>query len=197
MGISAVSRPAVFLDRDGVLVEEVFYAESGEWEAPWQVNDLRLIPGAAAAASRLADLGYALVLISNQGAFAKGKASLRNLWLIHQRFVDLLARENVVLDGVFYSYGHPEGIVPHFSGPSLDRKPNPYNIFIAAAQLDIDLGNSWVVGDRLTDIECARNANVRPVLVRNSHSPVAPDDSILCVQDLAAAADRIACFDGK
>ena len=64
-----MSRPAVFLDRDGVLVEEIFYSQTGEWEAPLRPEDVRLIPGAAAAARRLAEAGYALVLISNQAAF--------------------------------------------------------------------------------------------------------------------------------
>ena len=90
-----MSRPAVFLDRDGVLVEEIFYSQTGEWEAPLRPEDVRLIPGAAVAARRLAEAGYALVLISNQAAFAKGKTSLRALWLAHERFVELLASEGV------------------------------------------------------------------------------------------------------
>ena len=165
-----MSRPAVFLDRDGVLVEEVFYPESGEWEAPWRADDVRLIPGAAAAARRLAEAGYALVLVSNQAAYAKGKTTLRDLWLAHERFVDLLAAQNVRLDAVFYAYGHPDGVVPHFSGPSLARKPSPYHLFVAAAQLDIDMTRSWMVGDRDTDVACAIAAGIRPILVENAHA---------------------------
>jgi D-glycero-D-manno-heptose 1,7-bisphosphate phosphatase len=138
-----MSRPAVFLDRDGVLVEEIFYPETGEVEAPLRPDDVRLLPDAAAARS-LAQAGYALVLVSNQAGYAKGKTSLRTLWLTHERFVALLAHEGVTLDAVFYSYSHPNGIVPFFSGPSLERKPGPYHLIIAAAQLDIDL--ALVVG---------------------------------------------------
>jgi D-glycero-D-manno-heptose 1,7-bisphosphate phosphatase len=170
MGIRAVSRPAVFLDRDGVLVEEVFYPKSGEWEAPWRADDVRLIPGAAAAARRLAEAGFALVLVSNQAAFAKGKTTLRDLWLAHERFVALLAADGVALDGVYYSYGHPDGIVPHFTGSSLHRKPGPYHLFVAAAQLDLDLTRSWMVGDRDTDVACATAAGVRAVRIANPHS---------------------------
>jgi len=65
VGIRAVSRPAVILDRDGVLVEEIFYSQTGEWEAPLRPEDVRLIPGAAAA-RRLSEAGYALVLISKR-----------------------------------------------------------------------------------------------------------------------------------
>jgi D-glycero-D-manno-heptose 1,7-bisphosphate phosphatase len=167
MGIGTVSRPAVFLDRDGVLVEEIFYSQSGEWEAPWRAEDVRLLPGATEALGRLAQAGYALVLISNQAAFAKGKTTLRDTWLAHERFVALLAAEGVKLDGVYYSYGHPEGVKPYFSGTSLERKPNPYNLFVAAAQLDLDLARSWMVGDRDTDVTCAKAAGVRPIVIKN------------------------------
>jgi D-glycero-D-manno-heptose 1,7-bisphosphate phosphatase len=179
VGIGAVSRPAVFLDRDGVLVEEIYYPETGEREAPLRPEDVRLIAGAAAAARDLARAGYALVVISNQGAYAKGKTTLRSLWLAHKRFVDLMKAEGVAIDGAFYAFGHPDGIVPHFSGPSLERKPSPYNLFVAAAQLDLDLSASWMVGDRQTDVICAEQANVRAIFVgrdvADHFAPVARD----------------------
>ena len=185
-----MSRPAVFLDRDGVLVEEVFYPETGEREAPLRPEDVRLIPGAAAAARELAQAGYALVVISNQGAYAKGKTTLRSLWLAHERFVGLLAAEGVVLDRVFYSYGHPNGIVPHFSGQSVERKPSPHNLFVAAAQLDLDLTASWLVGDRQSDVICAERARVRPILL--SSVPVNSDPrGGPTTEDLAAATQII------
>jgi D-glycero-D-manno-heptose 1,7-bisphosphate phosphatase len=183
-----MKRPAIFLDRDGVLVEEVYYPESKEWEAPWRPEDVRLIPGAAQAAGMLSRAKFLLVLVSNQAAHAKGKTTLRQLWLVHQRFVGLLNNEGTTLDGVFYSYGHPNGIVPHFSGPSLDRKPNPYNLFVAAAQLDIDLQNSWMIGDRMTDVHCARAAGVAPILVENPHSPVRRAEDVTKMSDLVEAA---------
>ena len=191
VGIRAVSRPAVFLDRDGVLVEEIFYSQTGEWEAPLRPEDVRLIPGAAAAARRLAEAGYALVLISNQAAYAKGKTGLRALWLAHERFVELLAGEGVRFDAAFYSYGHPDGVVPHFSGPSLDRKPGPYNLFIAAAQLDLDLARSWMIGDRETDVACARAAGVRAILVENPHTRFRNTSGAIVAKSLADAIQHI------
>ena len=186
-----MSRPAVFLDRDGVLVEEVFYPETGECEAPLRAKDVRLISGAAAAVGRLAALGYALVVISNQGGFAKGKTSLRELWLAHERFVDLLAAENLTLDGVFYSYSHPDGVVAHFSGPSLERKPGPYNLFVAAAQLDLDLPRSWMIGDRNTDVACAHAAGVGAIMINKQGIVSAIDHSAIVVTNIIEAAQHI------
>ena len=194
MGIGAVSRPAVFLDRDGVLVEEVLYPETGEWEGPLRPDDVRLNPGAAAALRGIAACGFATVLISNQGGHAKGKTTLRALWLAHQRFVDLLAAEGATLSGVFYSYGHPDGVVPHFSGPSLDRKPGPYNALIAAAQLDLDLSRSWMIGDRESDVLCAQAAGVRAILIENARNPVARSDAGIRSPTLAEAVRHI-CSD--
>jgi len=191
VGIGAVSRSAVFLDRDGVLVEEVYYPQTGEWEAPLCAEDVRLIPGAAAAARRLAEAGRTLVLVSNQAAYAKGKTTLRSLHLVHERFVALLKAEGVTLDAVFYAYGHPNGVVPHFSGPSLDRKPSPHNLFVAAARLDLDLARSWMVGDRETDVECAAGGGVNAILVDNPHAVRGGNCTAPCVRDLAEAARYI------
>jgi D-glycero-D-manno-heptose 1,7-bisphosphate phosphatase len=188
VGIDAVSRKAIFLDRDGVLVEEIFYPHTGEREAPLAPEDVRLLPGVAPALRSLAEAGYALVVISNQGGHAKGKTSLRALWLAHERFVALLAEQGARLDGAYYSYGHPDGTVPHFSGSSLDRKPGPYHVFVAAAQLDLDCHGSWMIGDRTTDVACAVAAGLRPILIKSQGHVATGDADLIRVPDLAAAA---------
>jgi D-glycero-D-manno-heptose 1,7-bisphosphate phosphatase len=189
VGIDAMSRKAIFLDRDGVLVEEIFYPRTGEREAPLAPEDVRLLPGVAPALRRLAEAGYALVVISNQGGYAKGKTTLRALWLAHERFLALLAEQGARLDGCYYSYGHPDGAVPHFSGPSLDRKPSPYNVFIAAAQLDLDPQGSWMIGDRETDIACAIAADLRPILIAPAGRLLSAN--LIQVPDLPKAVDVI------
>jgi histidinol phosphatase-like enzyme len=120
----------------------------------------------------------------------RGKTSLRALWLAHERFVALLAEQMARLDAVYYSYGHPDGIMRYFSGLSLDRKPSPHNLFVAAARLDLDLSRSWMVGDRNTDVTCARAAGVRAVLVDNRHYPQGGNADIQA-KDLAEAALHI------
>jgi D-glycero-D-manno-heptose 1,7-bisphosphate phosphatase len=186
-----MSRKAIFLDRDGVLVEEIFYPHTGEREAPLAPEDVRLLPGVAPALQSLANAGYALVVISNQGAYAKGKTTLRSLWLAHERFLALLAEQDVRLDGCYYSYSHPDGTVAHFSGPSLDRKPSPHNVFIAAAQLDLDCRVSWMIGDRETDVACAIAAGVRPILVSTATAWPVPATDLIRVPDLPRAAEII------
>ncbi len=165
-----MTRAAVFLDRDGVLVEELFYPHTGEREAPLRVEDVRLVEGAAAALGRLKQAGYALIVVSNQAAFAKAKTTLRNLRLVHERFVALLDVENIRLDGVYYAYGHPDAVVPYFGGPVINRKPSPYHLFVAAAEHDLELARSWFVGDQESDVACAYAAAVTPILLR-SHRP--------------------------
>jgi D-glycero-D-manno-heptose 1,7-bisphosphate phosphatase len=187
-----MSRPAIFLDRDGVLVEEITYAETGEREAPLRAADVRLVPGAAAAVRRLQRAEFALILISNQGAHAKGKVDLRSLWLVHERFVFLLNNENVRLDGEYYSFSHPDGVVSAFSGPSLERKPSPYHILVAAARHDLDLNRSWMIGDRDTDVVCGRAAGTRTILIKDRVLSAARETQAdRCVSSLAEAADVI------
>lgn len=183
-----MKRPAIFLDRDGVLVEEVYYPQFRETEAPIRAEDVRLLPGAAAAARRLKALGYLLIVVSNQGAAAKGKVGLNSLWGAHLRFVDLMRAEGVEVDAEYYSFSHPDGVVPGLSGPSLDRKPSPYNLLVAAARFDIDLSRSWMVGDRATDVACGLAAGVRTIRV----GPVPSAEAHHHAEDLAAAAAVIA-----
>ncbi|MGQ0532390.1 MAG: D-glycero-alpha-D-manno-heptose-1,7-bisphosphate 7-phosphatase [Caulobacteraceae bacterium] len=180
-----MTAPAIFLDRDGVLVEEISYTHTGETEAPLSPDDVRLLPGVASTLARLRATGFTLIVISNQGGFAKGKTSLRALWLAHERFLALLQEGGARLDGAYYSYSHPEGVTPFFSGPSLDRKPGPYNVLVAAARHDIDLSRSWMIGDRETDVECGRAAGVRTVRIAPHRSWSLAD---VIAPDFAAAA---------
>jgi D-glycero-D-manno-heptose 1,7-bisphosphate phosphatase len=186
-------RGGVFLDRDGVITEDVFYRETGEWEAPMRVADVALRDGALAGLAQLKALGRPLILVSNQGAYAKGKATLAALWQVHLRVVELLAAEGIALDDCFYSYSHPDGVVPHVSGPSLERKPGPYFLLVAAARHDLDLARSWMIGDRDSDIACGRAAGARAIFVRNRRAVgQSGAGAVAAVADLVAAAAVVA-----
>ncbi|MEA2755332.1 MAG: hypothetical protein QOJ54_1621 [Aliidongia sp.] len=176
MGIGALNtaaaarRPAVFLDRDGVINEDVFYPETGEWEAPMHPDDLVLRPGVLPALARLAATGAALILVSNQAAHAKGKVALEQLIAVDGRLRGLLAEAGIIFADFCYSYSHPHGTVPGFSGPSLERKPGAYFLLVSAARHRLDLARSWMIGDRDSDIECGRAAGTRTILIANPHA---------------------------
>jgi D-glycero-D-manno-heptose 1,7-bisphosphate phosphatase len=161
---------AVFLDRDGCLNEDWFNPATGAWESPISPEDLVLRPGVPAALRRLQANGWALFLVSNQPSFAKGKCRLEDLRAVHARFAALMDEAGIVFADYYYSHHHPDGVVPGYSGPSPDRKPNPYFLHRAAERHGVDLAASWVVGDRDTDVEFGRRGGVRTIQVANPHA---------------------------
>lgn len=168
-------RAAVFLDRDGVINELAADPLSGHGESPLSVQDVRLLPGAAAAVARLARAGYALVCVSNQPAAAKGIVPVARLLAVHERVIELLAEEedhhhDAHLDASYLCPHHPEGVVAELSGPCDCRKPGAGMLRAAADELALDLGNSWMVGDTDADIAAGAAAGCRTLLVRNPAS---------------------------
>jgi D-glycero-D-manno-heptose 1,7-bisphosphate phosphatase len=158
-------RPAAFLDRDGVLNEAVPDPVSGALESPLEVEDVRLLPGAAMAVGELAQAGYSLVCVSNQPAAAKGKTTVQCLKAVHERVIELLGHEGVQLEASRLCPHHPEGVVPELSGPCACRKPAPGMLFDAAAAVAIDLSASWMLGDTDADVQAGQAAGCGTVLI--------------------------------
>ena len=147
---------AVFLDRDGVLDEPVATA-TGE-RAPWSVEELVIVPAAAAAAGRLRAAGYALVVVTNQPDVGRGRLA--------RDVADAINRQVQRVIGV-------DAIYTCFHGghdPCPCRKPAPGLLLDAAADLGLDLTASWLVGDRWVDIAAGRAAGVATVLVERPGS---------------------------
>jgi D-glycero-D-manno-heptose 1,7-bisphosphate phosphatase len=159
------TRAGVFLDRDGVLSELVNDPDSGHPESPLASEQVRLIPGAAAAAARLAEGGYALVCVTNQPAAAKGAATVRQLFDVHHRVLELLAAEGVTLDAWRMCLHHPRGTSEELSRGCDCRKPAPGMLLDAARELELDLARSWMVGDTDADIGAGRAAGCRTMLI--------------------------------
>ena len=155
--------PAVFLDRDGTLNEE-----RGHLSRPEQLD---LLPGAAGAVRRLNRAGLLAVLITNQPVVARGECSEEELAEIHARLETLLGVEGAYLDGLYYCPHHPDGGFPgeraELKGPCDCRKPGTAMLDRAAEELGVERETSWMVGDRSADLQLARNAKVRSVLVRS------------------------------
>ncbi len=152
-----MSEKAVFLDRDDTLIVDPGYISD-----PDQV---RLIDGVASALNQFRNMGYRLVVISNQSAVARGLITEKQLGHIHARLKELLGRQGAYLDGIYYCPHHPEGSVPEYRKDSDDRKPGPGMLLTSAQELDIDLSQSWMIGDSARDIHAGRAAGCRTILV--------------------------------
>jgi len=154
-------KPAVFLDRDGTLIEERGYLDT--------LEDIVLLAGTTDALHLLRDAGYALVLVTNQAGVARGFFNEAFVRQAHRHLAAMLATEGIVLDGYYYCPHHPDGVVAEYSRVCQCRKPAPGMVAQAARDLDLDVGRSFVVGDKWLDIELASNAGARGLLVRTGY----------------------------
>jgi D-glycero-D-manno-heptose 1,7-bisphosphate phosphatase len=163
---AATRRVAVFLDRDGTLVEEVPYLHDPEL--------VRLVPGAVAALRELAAAGFALIVVTNQAGIAKGYYGEDAVERVHRRLRELLAAGGVALDGLWYCPHHPDGAVPRLARPCRCRKPGPGMLEAAGAELGLDLSASYLVGNHPTDVGAARAGGVTPVFVTTGQAAGRP-----------------------
>ncbi|HEX7045167.1 MAG TPA: HAD family hydrolase [Burkholderiales bacterium] len=150
---------AVFLDKDGTLLENVPYNVDPE--------RMRLVPGAGAALRRLYALGYALIVVSNQPGVALGYFDTHALRRVERRLRALFAAEQVPLAGFYFCPHHPAGRVARYAVVCRCRKPAPGLLLSAAAIHEVDTFRSWMIGDILDDIEAGVRARCRTVLVDN------------------------------
>jgi D-glycero-D-manno-heptose 1,7-bisphosphate phosphatase len=162
---SVPDAPAAFLDRDGTLNAGAPDPVSGLLESPLGPEAVRLLPGAADAALRLAGAGFALVCVSNQPAAAKGTATVEQLKAVHGRALDLLADHGVAIRLSLLCLHHPEAIVEELRGPCGCRKPAPGMLECARERLVLDLPSSWMFGDSDADARAGRAAGCGTVLV--------------------------------
>jgi len=152
-----VSRPAVFMDRDGTLTEEVGYVN--------HPRRLRLLPRAGQAVRRLNQAGIAAVVVTNQAGIARGYFSEEVLQAVHAALVAQLKDEGAHLDGIYVCTHHPTEGAPPYRLACDCRKPRPGLIHRAAADLGLDLRRSALVGDKASDLLAARAAGAAGVLV--------------------------------
>ena len=114
--------------------------------------------------------GFLLFLVSNQPNYAKAKSSLETLGTIHEKLLTGLVSEGIEFAGYYYCLHHPHGTVAGYSGACECRKPSPHFLLRVQAEFDVDLGLSWMVGDRRTDIECGKAAGTKTILIRASET---------------------------
>jgi D-glycero-D-manno-heptose 1,7-bisphosphate phosphatase len=154
-------RQAVFLDKDGTLIEDV----------PYNVDpaQIRLEPGAIEGLRLLRDAGFRLIVVSNQPGVAHGLFAESALAGVETRLRELLTAGGVALDGFYHCPHHPKGSVADYARVCDCRKPQPGMLRRAANDHGIALAHSWMVGDILNDVEAGRRAGCRTVLIDNGH----------------------------
>jgi D-glycero-D-manno-heptose 1,7-bisphosphate phosphatase len=173
-----VKQPVVFLDRDGTINEEMGYIN--------HPSRFVLLPQSAKALRLLNKEGFLVIVVSNQSGAAKGYFPETLIHEINDHMRNLLEKEGAKVDAIYYCPHHPSASVPTYRMVCQCRKPSTGLIELACGHYEIDMGRSFVIGDRLTDMEMARNAGLRGILVKTGygmgeiehllpHSAVVPD----------------------
>ena len=174
---------AVFLDRDGTVIEDRDYLSRPE--------EVALFPGVATALRRLREAGFRLILVTNQSGVGRGYFTMADVELVHAHLQSLLGATGAGFDRIY--------VAPEAPGqPSRGRKPSPQFLLDARDEFGLDLAASYVVGDKLIDVECGRRAGVkRSFLVRTGYGAGVEREAgeqlagVVVVDDLPAAVDRI------
>jgi D,D-heptose 1,7-bisphosphate phosphatase len=194
-GAEGKLRSAVFLDRDGTLIDHVHYLAD-----PAHV---RLLPGAAEALNRLRRAGFVSVLVTNQSAIGRGMITEARLHEIHAEMNRQLAERGAALDAIYFCPDIPAGD-DRTMVENHQRKPGPGMLLQAADELGLDLTASWMVGDMISDVLAGLNAGCRSIMVASGltkddtadHLVQGTQDRYLTAPDFALAADLILNYRG-
>jgi len=152
---------ACFLDRDGVIIEEVNYLSS-----PDQV---KVFPEAIEALKLLRDNNYKIIIVTNQAGVARGYFKLTDISLVHDKIDEILSRHNLSIDSYYYCPHHPKGSVPEYSIECNCRKPMPGMLLEAIDDHNINISKSFLIGDKMSDINAGKNVNCPGILVKTGH----------------------------
>ncbi|MAX25576.1 MAG: hypothetical protein CMJ19_13835 [Phycisphaeraceae bacterium] len=158
---------AVFLDRDNTIIHN-----DGDLGDPKQV---KLIQGAASAIASLRGLGYLIVIVTNQGGVARGKYGVEDVDKVHEKITQLVYENaGAKIDRFYFCPYHPKGLVEKYTREHPWRKPQPGMLLQAAKDLQIDMDQSWMIGDALRDIEAGAAAGVRTILLKPDAQTLPP-----------------------
>jgi D-glycero-D-manno-heptose 1,7-bisphosphate phosphatase len=177
-----MKKPAVFVDRDGTLIEEVNFLSS--------VEDLRVFPFTRPALKVLKENGFLVIVLTNQSGIARGKYSEADMHAIHDQ---IQAELGGSIDAFYYC--------PHLPSAECDcRKPSLGMIESAKADFEIDMERSWMIGDKNLDVQIAKNAGIKSVLVLTGygvkHRALLAEEPDLIVENFGAAIETIVSVSG-
>jgi len=167
-----MSNKAIFLDRDDTLIEDLGYIN--------HPDQVKLLDGVDKSLIELKAMGYKLIVVSNQSGVARGIVSEEALGEIHDRLKQLLAEKGAPLDRIYYCPYHPDGVIEKYRKESDRRKPNPGMLLAAADEMDIDLTQSWMIGNSSRDVEAGLQAGCKTILTNDAshykqHKPGEPN----------------------
>ena len=160
---------AVFLDRDGTIIEDVGYLDD--------CNRIKLLPGAVEAIRLLNKSGYRVIIVTNQAGVAKGYFSEEKLQEINAGLLEAMSGQGAHVDKIYYCPHNIEGSVEEYKKECSWRKPNPGMIEEAAREYDLDIKNSFMIGDKRSDIEAGCRAGCRTIWLSGQGRPDAADDA--------------------
>lgn len=168
------SRRAVFLDRDGTLMEEVNYCGNPA--------DVKVLPGVREALRKIKSAGFLIFIISNQAGIGRGIITEEQYRLVQAELLRQLEAGSI--DATYYCPDAP-GVL------SVRRKPEPGMVLEAAADFDVDLGKSYFIGDKASDVECGRRAGMRTILVLTGYGRQQECTPDFVAEDLTAGVEFI------
>lgn len=161
-------RPAVFLDRDGTVIQDVGYINNP--------NNVRLLPGSGECLIALQKMDFLLIIISNQSGIGRGWITEEQAVQVHQRMNELLLEQGIRIDGAYYCTHDPrEGC--------RCRKPLPGMINEAISDYHVDAHHSYIIGDRVSDIKAGHRAGVQTILLHKTIYPIVERRSIIMAAD--------------
>lgn len=152
---------AIFLDRDGTIIDD-----SGYLSDP---DSVHLLPGVELAIKSLRGAGYKIVVVTNQSGIARGMLTEDTLEEIHSALRNQLADKGAMLDAIYYCPYHPDGSVEKYARESDQRKPQPGMLLLGAKELDLDIEQSWMVGDAGRDVGAGQRAGCKTIRIRPHH----------------------------
>ncbi|MEO0587703.1 MAG: HAD-IIIA family hydrolase [Planctomycetota bacterium] len=165
-----MSKPAVFLDRDNTLIHN-----DGDLGDPERVE---LMQGVSTAVASLKGLGYRVVVVTNQGGVARGKYGEADVKAVHARLGAMIeaGANGAHIDAFYYCPFHPDGRLKQYRKEHPNRKPSPGMLLEAAADHDLDLSRSWMIGDQMRDVQAGAAAGCRTILLREDAATLSPLD---------------------
>lgn len=177
-------RPAIFIDRDGTIIHQV--------ELLQKVSQLKIFPEAADAIRAFNELGYLVIIITNQPVVARGIIGPKEVDQIHKVLIARLAKKGAKIDAVYFCPHHPQANMKKYRVVCTCRKPSPGMILQGAKDYNIDLKKSFLIGDSTQDVAAGVNAKVKTILVGTGHGGKDPwqheGKPDFVVKDLSGAA---------